>query len=66
MKNLKTGEKSKKCGHLTLITRNVTAGWNIAYIYQGDRVALGYGITASKAIADAFASLFADSLKANI
>lgn len=46
----------KKSKHLTILTRNVRLGWNIAYIYSGNAVTLGYGSTVQAALADAFAS----------
>lgn len=54
----------KKSEHLTILTKTVRLGWNIAYVYQGDRVTLGYGSTVQAALADAFASYCKQAISA--
>ena len=61
MKTLNIGEKSTKSPNLTLTTKCIATGWHIAYLNQGSRLVLGFGISASSAIQDAFASVIKES-----
>jgi hypothetical protein len=63
-KNQITDKKSLEKSYLTILTKTVRLGWNIAYLYQGDRVTLGYGSTVQAALADAFASYYKQAISA--